>query len=396
MFMIRLLPLILKNTLRNRRRTALTVASIAVSLGLLGVLMSVYRALFYGGDAAPGDARRVIVHHKISLTQDLPVSYERQIQQIPGVAAVTRLRWFGGAYRDARDPRNQFARFAIEPQTLFDVHPEYKITGVEKSAFQTEKAACVVSRKLAAKFGWKPGERITLIGDLLPINLELTLAGIFDSPQPDEVLYFNWDYLHDALPAGDDRREMIQQFHVEVASGNEVVAVANAIDGLFTDSPYPTKTEPEQAFMLSFISFLGNLKLFLAAICGAVMFTILLVSANTLSMSIRERTREVGILKTLGFRTPEVLGIIVGEAALIALSGGVLGCMLAAGLCAAIGAAGRGGPAFVATVVKSLNLTPGMAALTCGVALLVGMASALVPGWSASRSSILDSLRYTG
>jgi putative ABC transport system permease protein len=394
--MIGFLPLIVRNSLRNRRRTGLTVASIAVSLCLLGVLMSVYRALFYGGEnPTTGEAVRLIVHHKVSLTQDLPVSYERQIQQIPGVVAITRLRWFGGAYRDARDPKNHFARFAIEPATLFEVHPEFKISEAEKSAFQSQKAACVVSRRLAAKFGWKLGERITLVGDLLPVTLDLTLAGIFDVPEAQDVLYFNWDYLHDALPVGDDRREMIQQFYAETASQGDVSAVAKAIDNLFTDSPYPTKSEPEQAFMLSFISFLGNLKLILAAICGAVMFTILLVSANTLSMSVRERTREVGILKTLGFRTSEVLAMIVGEATLISLAGGLLGCLFAEGLCAAIGAGTQTAPGFAAAL-RSLSLTPLIAGLTCGVALLIGLASAIVPGVSASRTSILDSLRYAG
>ena len=164
---------------------------------------------------------------------------------------------------------------------------------------------------------------------------------------------------------------------------------------LFTDSAYPTKSEPEQAFLLSFVSFLGNLKLFLAAICGAVTFTILLVSANMLSMSVRERTREVGILKTLGFSSGEILGMVVGEASLIALSGGVLGCALAGGLCEAIGVAVKGMPGFV-SVIKGLSLSPLTAALTLSIALVIGLASALVPGLNAARTSILDALRYSG
>jgi hypothetical protein len=171
------LQLVLKNSLRNRRRSMLTIASMAVSICLIGVLLALSRALFYGSDTTPGQAKRLIVHHKIALTQDLPVAYEQTITKIPGVQAVTRLRWFGGTYRDARDPKNRFAQFAIEPPTLFKVYPEFQIQESEKQAFISQKTACVASRPLAEKLGWKPGERITLVGGMSPTTLELTLVG---------------------------------------------------------------------------------------------------------------------------------------------------------------------------------------------------------------------------
>jgi putative ABC transport system permease protein len=388
------LPLVLINAVRNRRRTALTVASVAVSLCLLGVLLALYRSLFYGGDTTPGQAMRLVVHHKIALTQDLPVAYEEKIAQIPGVRAVTKLRWFGGTYKDARDSKNQFAQFAIEPQTLFEVYPEFRIAEGEKHAFLSQKTSCLASRALAEKLGWKLGERITLVGTP-PVNLDLTLAGIFDDPAGNTVLYFNWAYLRDSLPAGDDHRDMAQQYYVETNNKEVVSDVARQIDNTFADSPYPTKSEPEQAFLLSFVSFLGNLRLFLAAICGAVTFTILLISANMLSMSVRERTREVGILKTLGFSSGEILGMVVGKAGLIAVAGGLLGCVLASSLCAAIAAAMKNAPGFV-SAIKGLSLSPLTAALTLLVALLIGLASSVVPGLNAARTSILDALRYNG
>jgi len=393
--MISYLPLIVRNTLRNRRRTALTLASMAVSLCLLGVLLALSRALFYGGDATPGQARRLVVHHKIALSQDLPVAYEQKIEQLPGVHAVTSLRWFGGTYKDPGDPKNRFAQFAVEPRTLFEVYPEFTISESEKKAFNSQKTACVGSRTLANKLGWKPGERITLVGTMLPASLELTLAGIFDDGGTNPVLYFNREYLRDSLSAGDARRDLVQQFYVETDNKDAVAEIGAQIDSSFADSPYPTKSEPEQAFFLSFVSFLGNLKLFLAAICGAVAFTILLVSANMLSMSVRERTREVGILKTLGFSAGEVLAIEVGEASVIALVGGLLGSAMAGGLCAAIAAAMRGAPGFM-SVVKGLSLTPLTATLTLLIALLIGVASSLVPALSAARTSILDALRFSG
>lgn len=389
------LPLVLRNALRNRRRSVLTLASMAVSLSLLGVLLALYRTLFFGGDTTPGQAMRLVVHHKIALTQDLPVADEQKIERFGGVHSVTSLRWFGGTYRDAGDPKNRFGQFAIEPQKLFEVYPEYRISESEKRAFIAQKTACVASRALADKLGWKPGERITLVGTMLPATLELTLAGIFDDGAGSSVLYFNRDYLRDSLPAGDNRRDMVQQFYVEADSKDAVSGIARQIDVAFDESPYPTKSEPEQAFMLSFVSFLGNLKLFLAATCGAVTFTILLISANMLSMSVRERTREIGILKTLGFSPGEILGMVVGEASLIAVAGGLLGCALAAALCAAVSTAMKNGSGF-ASVITGLSLTPLTATLTLGIALLIGLASSVLPGLNAARNSIVDALGYSG
>jgi putative ABC transport system permease protein len=389
--MNRYIRLILKNSLRNRRRSALTIASIAVSLCLLGVLLALYRGLFFGGETTPGQALRLITHHKVSLAQDLPLSYEEKIEQTPGVKAVTRLRWFGSTYKDAGDPENRFARFAIEPLQFFEVHPEFDMPDDQKQAFRQEKTSCIASKSLADKLGWKLGERIVLVGDTSPVTLDLTLVGSFDDPDHSENLFFNSDYLRDSLPASDIRRDMVQQFHIQAASKEDVTRVASAIDAMFENSPAPTTTESERAFMLSFVAFIGNVRLFLAAVCGAVTFTILLVSANTISMSVRERTREVGVLKTLGFASSEILGLIVGEATAIAFSGGVVGCLLAAGLCAGLTAAMPNGPGFI-----QLGMTPLIASVNLALALLIGVVSALVPAVGAARTSIIDSLRYTG
>lgn len=390
------LPLILRNALRNRRRSALAVGSMAVSLCLLSVLLVLYRALFYGGEMTPGQARRVVVHHRIALTQDLPIAYEQKLKRIPGVRAVTRLRWLGATYKDPGDPKNRFGQFAIEPGSLFDVYPELKISESEKQAFLSQKTACVASRTLADRLGWKLGERIPLVGAaMLPVTLDLTLAGVFDNPDGNPLLYFNWEYLRDGLAADDPHRDMIQQYYVEAKNKDYVSDIARRIDSTFEDSPYPTKSEPEQAFMLSFVSFLGNLKLFLAVIFGAVTLTILLISGNMLSMSVRERTREVGILKSLGFSSGEILGMVVGEANLIAMVGGLLGCVFAGVFCAVFAQAMRNAPGFV-SILRGMSLSPLMAMLTVAIALLIGTLSSLVPGFIAARVSILDALRCNG
>jgi len=387
--------MVVKNSLRSRRRTTLTIASIAISLCLLTLLLAVYRALFLAPEQTSGQALRVVTHHKVSLTQDLPLSYERKIEQIPGVKAVTSLRWFGGVYKDASDPRNQFARFAIEPSEFFKVYPEVELPEQQALAFQEQKTACIASRALAARLGWTLGEQIVLVGDTTPITLELSLVGIFDEPGNTSVLYFNRAYLEDSLPPGDPRRGAAQQYYVETQSKDDVPRVASAIDALFENSPAPTMTESEHAFMLSFMSFLGNVKLFLMAISCAVTFTILLVSANTISMSTRERFREVGILKTLGFSRAEILMIIVGESAVIGLAGGALGCMSATLLCTAIARAAGHGSNFL-QILKSLAVTPAMASLTLVVAVAIATVSAFVPALSAARTSIVESLGHTG
>jgi putative ABC transport system permease protein len=386
---------IIKNALRSKRRALLTMASVALSVCLLAVLMALYHALFLSAPDTPGQALRLVVHHRVSLTQDLPQSYEKKIAAIPGVKDVTGLRWFGGTYKDTRDPRNSFAQFGIEPAHLFNVYPEFTMPEEQIAGFEQQKTACIASRALATKLGWKIGERITLSGTLMPVTLELTLVGIFDDPGETEVLYFNLDYLQDSLPAIDPRNGMEQQYYVETASKNDVAPVASAIDAAFADSPAPTRTEGEHAFMLSFVSFVGNVKLFLLAIGGAVTFTILLVSANTISMSVRERIREVGILKTLGFAPSEVLGMILSESAFIGLVGGIAGCAIAVVLSVGIAQAAHHGSAYVQSL-RSFSMTPLTAILTVLAALAISGIGALVPAVSAARAPIIESLRHTG
>src|SRR5262245_76650 len=188
--MFRHLPLVMTNSWRNRRRSVLTVASLAASLCLLCVLMSIYRVLFFGGDSTPAQALRFITHHKVSLAQPLPIGYVRQIQQVPGVQAATPWQWFGGTYRDARDPRNFFARFAVDPIQMFRIWTDYVIPQDRRLTFESQRTACVASRPLANKLGWKLGERITLIGDSFPMSLDLMLVGIFDGAENSEILYF--------------------------------------------------------------------------------------------------------------------------------------------------------------------------------------------------------------
>ncbi len=391
MNMFRHFPFILKSSVRNRRRTMLTVASIGVSFCLLGVLMAMYHALFSDGPQTPAQAMRMITHHRVGLADVMPESYVEKIRAIPGVRDAMIWQWFGGTYKDARDQRNFFARFAIEPDRFFRIRPEIEMPEARKQAFEHLRTGCIVNEGLAKKFGWKLGDKITLVGDIFPVTLELTLVGTYTDPDNIEALFFDQGYLRESLAVSSGMRDVASAFQVQANSPADVAKVAAAIDSAFNNSPAPTKTESERAFQLSFVSFLGNLKLFLLAICGAVTFTILLVSANTLSMSVRERVREVGILKTLGFTPGAILGMMLGEAALIALAGGAIGAGLAGLLCAGL----RNGMSAMQSL-RSMAVTPEIAALALGLAIVMGLISSLIPAAGASRTSILDALRYTG
>jgi len=390
---VRYIPLIFKNGLRNRRRSALTIASIAVSLCILGMLMALYRGLFLAGPATPGQALRLVTHHKVSITQSMPESYEARIKQVPGVRDVQKWQWFGGTYKDERDQRNFFPRLAVEPDHVFDIIPEIVMPEDQKLAFQRERTGCIVGRNLADRYGWKLGQRITLKGDIFPGDYELKIVGIYDDVIDSTALFMNWEYINETLKAqgSTGRLDQVGAFQMITNTTDDVPRVSKAIDAMFNNSPTPTQTETEQAFFVSFASFLGNLRLFLMAICAAITFTILLVCANTISMSVRERVREIGVLKTLGFTRESILGIILGEAMVICVIGGAIGSALASFLCAGA----RHAPTMMG-FANGMVMTPAVITACIVAAGAIGFVSSLFPAWAASRTPIVEALRHTG
>jgi len=387
---LRFLPLIWKNSLRNRRRSALTILSIAFSFCLLGVLVALYRALFLAPPAA-GQELRVIIHHRVSITQPMPMSYLDKVRKVPGVKAAMVWQWFGGTYKDARDQKNFFARFVVDQDQFFNVRPEIQLPEDQRKAFETQRTAAIASSDLAARMNWKVGERIFFTGDIYPVNPELTLVGTFSDPTSTETLYFGQEYLRQMLGSGNARQDMASAFQVQVERAEDVPRVIQAIDDMTTNSTAPTRSESEQAFTLQFISFLGNVKVFLMCIVAAGTFTILLVSGNTMAMSVRERVREVGILKTLGYKSGVILFLVLGEAGVISLLGGAIGLSMASGLAAVV----RSGPTFL-TQLRTLSMTPEVELMLLAFAVVLGIASSFWPAWSASRTPILEALKDSG
>jgi len=384
--MMRLAPLIFRNALRNRRRTLLTVLSIATSLSLLGVMLALYQSFFLD-EGTREESLRLITRHRVSVTSVMPISYIDEIRKIPGVREAMVMQWFGGNFRDPGDPRNLFPRFSVEPDRLFTIFPEYSVPEDQKSAFISDRTACMIGRPVAERLGLKLGDRIHLVGDIWPVTLELNLRAIYDSDRDRENLLFNHEYLRQSVPRG--MRDAISFFAILAESPEAVPRVAEAVDARFRNSTAPTLTETARAFELSMLSYMGNVKLILFAIGAAVSFTLLLVSANTVSMSVRERVPEVGILKTLGFSSSSIRALFLGESAAIALLGGLLGLAFTAVLCAIL----RHMPLVFADLSR-VTLTPGAIAITLGLAALIGAASAWAPAWSAARLPIVTAVRF--
>jgi putative ABC transport system permease protein len=374
-----------KSAFRNKRRTVLTMVGIALPLVILTIMMTVWRA-FYSDNGSEQSNQRLITRHRVSLTFSLPIYYRQKMATVPGVVAVVPTQWFGGLYIDDK-PEHFFAQFATDPQDFFKVYTDFKIPADQMDAWQHDRAGAVADSELAKKFHWKIGDRVVLKGTIWDANLELTLRGFYTAPQPTQSLYFDRKYLEEAVPIMKDQSGT---FGILAASAGDVPKIATAIDDMFHNSPQQTKTESEKAFGLDFVAMLGNVKAFILGICGAVVFASLLVSANTMAMSIRERTREVAVLKTLGFTKRVVLALFVGEAVVVAALAGVIGISLGSALMYAVGHNPNLG-FFQGISVNAVTMA--LALLLSGT---VGFVAALFPSYHASQVDIVEGLRYIG
>jgi len=375
-----------KNAFRNKRRSILTLLSISFSLLLLTVMMTIWRA-FYMSEGSAESAQRLIVRHRVSLAQFLPIADRERIRSVPGVKNVVNETWFGGQYKDDK-PENFFAQFGTDPNEIFDVLKDFQIPPDQLDAWKKDRAGCVVEAELAKKHHWQIGDRLNIKGTIFPVDLELTIRGIFTAATPNETIYFNNTYIDEGYPKV---KGFVGFFGVLADSPQSVPEVAKAIDAMFRNSDRPTKSESEKAFNLDWIAMLGNVKGFILSICAAVVFATLLVSANTMAMSIRERTREVALLKTLGFTRGTVLALFMGESVSLAAVGGLLGSIAASGLVYVMARSPQMG-LFLTGV--TFNFPTMLVAVL--VAATVGLVSSFVPAFNASRRNIVEGLRHIG
>lgn len=376
--------LIWRNLLRNKRRTFLTLASLMLAVVLLTFLTALLD-MFSNTEAAADN--RLVVRSAISLANPLPESYGPRLARIEGVQAVTPLNWFQGVYINDR-PENFFARFSSDPATLFQVFKEYQMSDAEKQAWAAERGAFIAGKILADRYGWKIGDQIFIKGDIYPVDLNLTLRGIYTSPgveANEKQIFFHRRYLEEAM----SNPGLVGTYFLLLDSPDSVPAVVEKAEAMFANSDSQVRAETEAAFQLSFLEMIGNIELLFRAIGIAIAVSIFFITANTMAMAARERTTEVAVLKTLGFQGGQVMGMVVFEAVLVGLLGAGLGCALSA---AAMGAMAQGLDK-VFPVFGTLAMTPRAWIVGLGIGLLVGLVSGVFPAYSASRLRIVDALR---
>lgn len=370
---------IVRNATRNRRRFILTLLSVTFSLFLLTVLLVMLRGLT---EPATTDeaALRIVVRHKVSLANMLFSKYKERIERMPGVRHCTKLLWFGGIYRDEA---NFFPQFACDADAVFKVLSEAKIDPQQLAAFIRERTACVVGIKTMQRFGWKIGDRVTLMGAMWPCNLELTIRGVYSGSVDETNLFFHHEYLDEAL--GD--KGFTGLFWVRCENAAAVPELIERIDAEFANSDAETKTETQQSFQLGFVSMLGNLKLLIGSICTVIVFTLVLVTGGTMSMAIRERGREMAILKALGYEARLLFGLLFAESLGLAMLGCVLGFAGAWALLETVDIYRLSRGLFV-----NFEVTGRILAQTFGVAALLGIVSCLWPALSSIRRSVMSGL----
>jgi len=372
-----------RNIWRNKRRSILTVASLAFSFLLLTLMMTIWRT-FYIDPWSTVSAEHIVCRHRVSLAVPLPTFYRDKIRTIPGVLDVIPLNLFDADYLGAT-PDN-FSKVGTDPSEYLNAYPEYQIAPEQVMAWKKDPAGAIAGSELAQEHKWKLGEHLTIQGGELPVQLELTLRGVFKSPFPVRAIYFNWAYVQSAAHYQKDQLYLIQ-----ADSPRSVSRIAGAVDTMFHNSPEQTRTEAERAFFIGMISMFGNVKAFILSISLAVLFTSLLVSGNTMAMSIRERTREVAMMRSLGF-APRLLQILlVGENVTLALSAWFFGTLASYGLVFSLVHARAAGPFAVLLKIPVTTL-----AVSLPLATLVGVVSAVIPSYRASRINIVEGLRHVG
>ncbi|HEU4872439.1 MAG TPA: FtsX-like permease family protein [Pyrinomonadaceae bacterium] len=309
--------LIFKNILRNKRRTLLTVLSLVVSLFLFVCLGTVLTELERGTDEA--NPLRLVSRHAVSLGFILPMAHLQKMKTVPGVKEVMPFSWFGGIYKDER---NFFANFAVDARKLKEVVPELKMSDADWQTFINDRQGAIVGQKLVIQYGFTPGQRITLKSPIYNQSVEFIIRGVYTGSD-EKTLYFHHDYINELLP--DWGKDQVSTFSILVNTPEDVPRVGQAIDSIFANTDAPTKTESEREFALSFQTMFGGVKQFLYGIMAAITFSLLLVMGNTMAMTVRERTKEVGTLKAIGFQRGTITALFLFESLIVACIGAAIG-----------------------------------------------------------------------
>jgi putative ABC transport system permease protein len=380
---MKFIGLVFKSARRSKRRTLLTVISVAIAVFLFAALRAVLDGFNAGAEAS--SSTRIVTLRSTSLMFSMPTSHAEGIKNTPGVQDVTWANWFGGIYKT---PQDFFAQFAIEPESYLRMYPEILLTPEERKAFLEERTSCIIGDGLAKRFGFKVGDKITLQTGI-PIygteDFTFTVRAIYrvgGAAVDNQSMFFHWKY-------ADERSVVPGQvgwYVAQISNPDQAAQVSTAIDQKFANSSYETKTDTERAFQSSFVSMFGNLNLLLGSISLAVVITTLFVAGNTMAMSVRERTTEIAVMRTLGFPSSTIFLLVAGEGLLMAIVGGVVGVGLARWIVS---------PDFLqaGAFIPVFGVNNTNAAMAMGLSVLIGVLAGLIPATMASRLKIVDALR---
>jgi len=383
------LRLVTKNLAKHKLRFVLTVASLAVAIFLLCVLQSLVVAM--KAPTADAAANRVVVQSKVSLFVSLPTSYAPTLTQVEGVDAVLRSQWFGGYYQD---PSNFFAQFATDPKELFDIYPEIYLTEGSKEEFAANRDSCIVGAETAAKYGFRVGDTIPIIGALFPTKdgsaWTFRIAALYRSHKKsvdENTLYFHFDYLEKSLESGvASGPPGVSVFVLRLEPDASMTEVMSRVDALYENGPQAVQATSESEFQAQFVSMVGNVPLLVSSIGGGVMIAILLAVLNTMLMSAREQTQDIGVLKALGFTDGSVFGVLFLQSVVLCGLGGLTGILLAklaeASIASAIGSMFPGFTVTAPTIVQALIATAA-----------IGFLAGIVPALRARSLTVVDALR---
>jgi len=376
---MKFLPLVLKNLFRRKIRTTLTILSVVVALFLFGLLAII--DLSFGGATVVAGADRLIVTSRTSIIVPLQLSQKAQMEQIPGVSLVTYASWFGGVYQEEK---NFFPQFAIEGKEYFEMYPEFLVPEDQMRAFDEDGEGCIVGRNTAKRFGFQLGDRIPLKATIFQDGRpwEFNVRGIYDGSRPEDdttQFVFHHKRIEERIGFWDG---LAGWYMVRVDDPAQAEAISRAIDERFANSRNETKAQPEEVWLAGWIQQIGNVRLIIISIGVVVLFTLLLVTGNTMAIAVRERTGELAVLKTIGFPDRLVLVLVLAESVTMAVAGGTLGLFLARGI-------PNPAPAFLPLFhLSDARLLQGL-----GLSVLVGLAAGIIPAVSAMRLRIVDALR---
>lgn len=372
---------IIKNALRNKRRALLCILSVAVSLFLLVSLLVALREITLPPEDV-GAAARIIVRNKVSLASPLPARQRAILERLPGVEAVTPFTFYGGKFRDDEFPK--FAQFAVDPKEFMRLVVEARMQIDQLDAFLKDQRACIVGKITADKYGLKIGDLLQFTGTLWPCDLEFKMVGTYQGTIDDRNLFFNHKYFDEAM----GNLGQVGTWWVKARSLDEMPVVLDRINRAFANTSAEVRAETERAFQMSMVSMWGNIKILVRSICSVVVFTLLLVSASTMSMAIRERFRELAVLKAIGFKRREIFGFILAESFGLAAVGALLGIGGAWALFTHVSISRLTDGIFVA-----FEVTPQIMGIAGTVAAALGILSSLAPALAMARMSVVEGLK---